>query len=153
MGVLFSIIGIVVFLDQLTKFLILSYFPIHAAKEIIPGLFNLVHARNTGAAFSILAEANSSGRQAFFIAVTLFVLGFLLFGYRKLRRDDTWTRVSYSLISGGAVGNLIDRLRFGEVVDFLDFYLGTHHWPAFNVADSAITTGALMLLLSLIRGK
>ena len=77
----------------------------------------------------------------------------LLFAYGKLRPDDRWTRTAYALITGGALGNLIDRLRLGEVVDFLDCYVGAYHWPAFNVADSAITVGALMLVVSVVRGK
>ena len=77
----------------------------------------------------------------------------LLFAYRKLRPEDRWTRTSYALIVGGALGNLVDRLRFGEVIDFLDCYVGAYHWPAFNAADSAITAGALMLVVTLLRGK
>lgn len=153
MSYLFSIAGLVIILDQLTKYLVLRFMPLYTAREIIPGLFNLVHVRNTGAAFSILAGANSLWRQVFFVSITIFVLAVLVIAYRKLRRDDHWMRTAYALICGGAAGNLIDRLRFGEVVDFLDFYIGAYHWPAFNVADSAISIGAVMLLISLIRGR
>ena len=140
-------------MDQLTKLLVLRYLPLFDVRAIIPGFFNLVHVHNTGAAFSMFAGANSFWRQTFFVVMTVFVLAILLYVYAKLSRNERWTRTAYALICGGALGNLIDRLRFGEVIDFLDFYVGTYHWPAFNVADSAISVGALMLLVSLLRGK
>ena len=149
---LFTSGGIIV-LDQLTKLLILQYLPLHSSLEIIPGFFNLVHVRNPGGAFSIFAGANSALRQGLFMGLTVFIVIVLLFAYRKLRPEDRWTRTSYALIVGGALGNLVDRLRFGEVIDFLDCYVGAYHWPAFNAADSAITAGALMLVVSLLRGK
>ena len=153
MTLLILIAGGVLILDQITKLLVIGTFPLYSMRVVIPGFFNLVHARNTGAAFSLLAGANSWWRQSLFVGLTIVVLAVLLFGYRKLREDDYWTKTTYALISGGALGNLVDRLRLGEVVDFLDFYIGHYHWPAFNVADSAITIGACLLLISLIRGK
>lgn len=153
MTLLILIAGGVLILDQLTKLLVIGTFPLYSMRVVIPGFFNLVHVRNTGAAFSLLAGANTWWRQALFVGLTIVVVAVLLFGYRKLSRDDYWTKTAYALISGGALGNLVDRLRLGEVVDFLDFYIGSYHWPAFNVADSAITIGACLLLISLIRGK
>jgi len=154
MAYLLFIGGGIIILDQLTKLLILQYLPLHSSLEIIPGFFNLVHVRNPGGAFSIFAGANSALRQGLFMGLTVFIVIVLLFAYRKLRPEDRWTRTSYALIVGGALGNLVDRLRFGgEVIDFLDCYVGAYHWPAFNVADSAITVGALMLVVSLLRGK
>ena len=151
MMLLLSIAGGVLILDQLTKLLIIQYFPLYTYHQVIPGFFNLVHARNTGAAFSLLAGANTFWRQAFFVGLTIIVLVILVTAYFKLRRDDYWTKAGYALISGGALGNLADRLRLGEVVDFLDFYIGSYHWPAFNVADSAISIGVTLLLLDLWR--
>lgn len=148
-----SVAGGIIALDQLTKLLILHFLPLHSMIEVIPGFFNLVHVRNTGGAFSIFAGADSGWRQILFIGLTILVVAILLFAYWKLRPEDRWTRTAYVLITGGAIGNLIDRLRFGEVVDFLDCFVGAYHWPAFNVADSAITAGALMLAISLLRGK
>jgi len=153
MAYLLFIGGGIIVLDQLTKLLILQYLPLHSSLEIIPGFFNLVHVRNPGGAFSIFAGANSALRQGLFMGLTVFIVIVLLFAYGKLRPEDRWTRTSYALIVGGALGNLVDRLRFGEVIDFLDCYVGAYHWPAFNVADSAITVGALMLVVSLLRGK
>lgn len=147
------IVGAVVFLDQFTKLLVLRYLPLHSGKEVIPGFFNLVHTRNTGAAFSLLAGMPSFWRQTFFVGMTLLIVAMLFFAYRKVRSGDVWGRAAYSLIIGGALGNLVDRLRLNEVVDFLDVYVSSYHWPAFNVADSAISVGAVMLLISLVRGK
>jgi signal peptidase II len=153
MTYLFTVGGMIILLDQVTKLLILHSLPLFSAIEIIPGFFNLVHVRNTGAAFSILAGASSVWRQSLFVGLTILVVMILLFAYGKLRPDDRWTRTAYALITGGALGNLVDRLRLGEVVDFLDCYLGAYHWPAFNLADSAISVGALMLVVSVLRGK
>lgn len=153
MAYLFSIGAIVVFLDQLTKLLIVHSLPLYTAKTIIPGWFNLVHVTNTGAAFSFLAGGASSWRQWFFVGVSLIGIGAIIFAYRHLRRRDVWARTALALVFGGAVGNLIDRIRLGEVVDFLDFHFRQYHWPAFNVADSAITVGAVMLLIYLLRSK
>jgi signal peptidase II len=150
---LLAVAGTIIILDQLTKLLILHFMPLYTTVAMVPGLFNLVHVRNTGAAFSMLAGAHSVWRQTLFVGVTLFVVAILLFAYAKMRSEERWTRTAYALIIGGALGNLVDRLRLGEVIDFLDFYVGAYHWPAFNLADSAITVGALMLVGSLLRGK
>lgn len=140
-------------MDQVTKLLIVHFMPLFDSRVIIPGFFNLVHVHNTGAAFSMLAGANSLWRRMFFVVITVLILGVLLYVYAKVSENDRWTRAAYGLICGGALGNLIDRLRLGEVIDFLDLYIGKHHWPAFNVADSAISIGACMLLISLLKGK
>jgi len=145
--------GIVVFFDQLTKILVVKLLPLYSSVAIIPGFFNLVHVRNTGAAFSFLAGGYSSGRQIFFVAVSLVGIGVIFYVYRGLKKEDKWAKIALALIFGGAVGNLIDRLRLGEVIDFLDVYVGKYHWPAFNVADSAITVGAVILLLFLFLPK
>jgi signal peptidase II len=139
--------------DQLTKYLLTLYLPVNSGKVVIPGFFNLVHVRNTGGAFSMFAAGHSTPRLAVFIILTVIVLAVLVYAYNKTGKNDRWTRAAYILIAGGAAGNLIDRIRMGEVIDFLDFYAGSYHWPAFNVADSAITVGAGLLLLSLIRGE
>ncbi|MCK8600217.1 signal peptidase II [Desulfoferrobacter suflitae] len=150
---LFLIGGGIVIFDQLTKILVVYLLPLHSSVAVIPGFFNLVHVRNTGAAFSFLAGSYSGWRQIFFVSVSLIGIAVILFVYRGLKKEDRWARISLGLIFGGAVGNLIDRLRLGEVIDFLDVYLGQYHWPAFNVADSAISIGAVMLLLCLLKTK
>jgi len=109
--------------------------------------------RNTGGAFSLFAGSGSSWRRPLFIILALVVVSIITYAYGKVAKSDIWSRAAYSFIAGGAVGNLVDRLLTGSVVDFLDFHAGSWHWPAFNVADIAISTGAVMLLISLLRGK
>jgi signal peptidase II len=150
---LLAVAGMIIVLDQVIKLLILHFLPLFSTVKVIPGFFNLVHVRNTGAAFSFLAGEPSVWRQGLFVGLTIFVVAIILFAYGKVHPKDYLSRTAYALICGGALGNLVDRLRFGEVVDFLDCYVSAYHWPAFNVADSAITVGALMLVVSLLRGK
>jgi signal peptidase II len=141
--VLLSIIG----LDQVTKIWVVNSFRLYESREVIPGLFNLMYARNTGVAFSMFANYDSPWRHYFFIGVNIAaVLGLTIANFRmqKGRSGYSWP---FALIAGGAAGNVIDRLRFGSVVDFLDVYVGTHHWPTFNVADSAICVGVVLFLV------
>ncbi len=151
--IFFIAAGILVLLDQLTKLLLVKAIPLNTGIPVIPGFFNLIHVHNTGGAFSIFASTGSAWRQWIFIGLTVIVVIAISFAYTRVAKNDWWTRTAYIFISGGAVGNLIDRVRMGEVVDFLDVYVGSWHWPAFNVADSAISVGAVMLLISLLRGK
>jgi signal peptidase II len=138
---------VVVIVDQLTKLWIMASFALHEQLTIIPGFFNLVYVTNTGAAFGFLAGSKNLLRQSFFVAVAIVALVVIVFAYAHLKRQGKIFVYALGLIAGGAVGNLIDRLRFGSVVDFLDFYIGSYHWPAFNAADSAITTGVGLFLL------
>lgn len=136
------VIAVVVLSDQLTKTWILETFSLYESREVIPGFFNLVYVTNKGAAFSMLANVDSAWRHYFFLGIGSAALIGLTVASWKLRRAHTFYPVSLALIAGGAVGNLIDRIRLGSVVDFLDFFVGGYHWPAFNVADSAICIGA-----------
>ncbi|MGW8160892.1 MAG: signal peptidase II [Desulfobulbales bacterium] len=142
-----AVAAVVVIVDQLTKLWIMTTFVLHGEKSVIPGFFNLVYVTNTGAAFGFLAGSKSWLRQTFFIAVAIIALIVILVAYDHLKKQGRIFIYSLALIAGGAIGNLLDRLRFGSVVDFLDFYVGAHHWPAFNVADSAITTGVALFIL------
>lgn len=142
---------VLIALDQVTKSLVNSYIVLHQSIPIIDGFFNLVHVRNPGAAFGFLARAPEYFRSVFFIAVTIGAVIMILYFLKKNEVRDNVLVLALSLIFGGALGNLIDRIRFGEVVDFLDVYVSTHHWPAFNVADSAISIGAVLLLVSMIK--
>lgn len=136
-------------LDQGTKLLILEKFPLWSSKTVIPGFFNLVHVHNKGTAWGVLDRDDISWQVPMFIAITLFALGFIGYMLKKTDKRDKWMITGLGLIGGGAIGNLIDRIRLGEVVDFLDFYVGSYHWPAFNVADSALTIGAGAILISM----
>jgi len=108
------------------------------------------HVTNTGAAFGFLAGDKNSLRLIFFVGIGITALVIMAMAYQHLKRQGRIFVYAIGLIGGGAIGNLIDRLRFGAVTDFLDFYMGTHHWPAFNVADSAISTGVGLFLLGTI---
>ena len=143
----------VVALDQITKAAITSRFLLHESSTIIDGFFNLVYVMNPGAAFGFLAGASAAFRYIFFTGITAVAILLIIYYLVKNQHGSTITVVSLTLIFGGAVGNLIDRIRFGAVVDFLDFYLGTFHWPAFNVADSAITVGAILMIGEIICTK
>lgn len=147
--IFWAITGVSLALDQATKVLVDRTMEIYQSIPVIDGLFSITYLRNRGAAFSFLA--NFDYRRPFFIAVTLIALAVIVITFRKLRDDQRMTAVALSLIFSGAVGNLIDRVRLGEVIDFLDVYWKTHHWPAFNVADSAICVGVGLLALDMIR--
>jgi len=141
----------VVVLDRVTKWAIVQTITLDDAINIIPGLFRLTHLENTGAAFSLFADSTSPFRTMLLIAFSLgalAVVSFLLWKERTIFNAGT---LALSLILGGAVGNLWDRLTDGKVTDFLDFYIGIHHWPPFNIADSAIVVGALLLLMRMLR--
>jgi signal peptidase II len=150
-NILFLVItGIVVLLDQLTKGWIIATMRLHDAYSVIDGFFNIIYVRNPGAAFGFLAGASPLFRSVFFLAVTLAAILLILHYLRQTRIEEIFLVSALALILAGAVGNLIDRIRFGEVIDFFDVYVGAHHWPAFNVADASITTGASLLMIFLL---
>ncbi len=147
----FVILGIAICVDQLSKQWILGSFYLYESREIIPSFFNLVYVTNSGAAFSMFADVDSPWRHFFFLGVgTLAIVGLTVAWYR-LKRENNLYGIALGLISGGAAGNVIDRIRHGSVVDFLDFHFRGYHWPAFNIADSAICVGAgLFLIINII---
>ena len=140
------IVGAILFLDQLTKTLIAQNLEIGQHIPILPGFFDLTYMRNPGAAFSFLARAPEWFRQPFFLIATGVAIAALLFFILYAQEEGTLLIVSAASILGGAIGNLIDRLLYGEVIDFLLFYWRDWAWPAFNVADSCITLGVIGLL-------
>ena len=142
-----GIAALVIIIDQLTKLWIMTNFALYEQQNVIPGLFDLVYVTNTGAAFGFLAGSKNLLRQLFFVGVAIVALVVIVYAYGHLKKQGKIFVYALGLIGGGAIGNLIDRLRFGSVVDFLDFYLGSYHWPAFNAADSAITVGVGLFLL------
>ena len=142
-GMLATVTVIVILLDQITKTLITGRLSLHQSVEIIGGLFNIIYIRNPGAAFGILGDWGTI-RTILLIVVSIAALVVIIYLYRK--STDRFTAFALSLIAGGAAGNLIDRVRFGEVIDFLDFSMAGYHWPAFNVADSAITVGVVLMV-------
>lgn len=135
--------GLVLAVDQITKAWVLASFHLHESRPVT-SFFNLVLVMNPGASFSFLAGAGG-WQQWFFIALALAVSVWLIVLIRRHARERLMP-AALSLVLGGALGNVMDRLRFGAVVDFLDFHLAGWHWPAFNVADSAISVGVILLL-------
>src|SRR6266576_5541439 len=140
-------------LDRITKQIIETRVSVRDTHTVIPGFFDIVHARHRGAAFSMFADSTSPWRPFFLIGLSLAALVLVAGILRNTSRLDRPTAVGLSLILGGALGNVFDRIVSGAVPDFLDFYIGDLHWPAFNVADSAIVIGSGLLLLSLLRPK
>lgn len=138
-------------LDQITKLVVVA--KLAPYQDVVPltGFFNLVHVHNTGAAFSLFAD-QPGWQRGFFIVLALVASGVILHLLRKTRGQPVFC-AALALIMGGALGNVIDRLLYGHVIDFLDVHAGNWHWPAFNVADSGITLGAALLILDAFRKK
>ena len=141
----------IITLDQVTKAIVNARIPLHATINVIPGFFDLTHVKNTGAAFGLFNDSALPGRTAILtlVAAAVFV-GVVIYAFRT-PAHDTVLQASLAFISGGAVGNLVDRIRFESVTDFLRFYAGSHEWPSFNVADSAITVGVVLLAWDVFR--
>jgi signal peptidase II len=137
----------VVVLDQASKLVVTRGMFLNQTIEVIGGFFNIVYVINTGAAFSILRDG---GSLRTLVLIGASVAALVVIGALIRRAEGFFTPIYLSLIAGGAFGNLIDRVRYGGVVDFLDFHVGRYHWPAFNVADSAITAGVAAALYSSI---
>ena len=143
-----AIAGMVIVLDQLTKYLVIKKFYLHESVKVITGFFNLTYVRNPGAAFGILAGASGAWRTIFFVTVSVVALAVIATLVHKTA--ERLPLIAFALIGGGAVGNLIDRVRFGEVVDFIEWYYRSYHWPTFNIADSAITAGVVLLAVDML---
>ena len=149
-GLFSLIIFLVTALDQVTKILVLSNIDFHGSVTVISGFFNIVHTRNRGMAFGLLN--NPDPGPAFYIltCASVFAIILIVFWFSRLREYEKPLIPGLALILGGALGNLIDRLRIGEVVDFLDVQIGSYHWPAFNVADSCISLGTIWVVVCLL---
>jgi signal peptidase II len=143
----------VLLLDQWTKGIVTRAFDVHQSTGVIAGFFDITYVRNSGAAFGLFASVDSSLKAVLLNSVAVLV--FLVVSAYALRSSHRSIRLQmgFALILGGAVGNLLDRVRFGYVVDFLDFSISGHHWPAFNVADSAIVAGVGLLFLDMLRNE
>jgi len=145
--------GLVVAADQVSKALIVKYLPLHHSVPVIAGLFDITHILNPGGAFGFMAGMSAVVRTVVFLFISSMAVGLIFYFYHKTPAEHTLLATGFALIFGGAIGNLIDRVRFGTVVDFLDFYIGRHHWPAFNIADSAITVGIFIFIYHLVFKK
>jgi len=140
----------VIILDQFTKYLIIKSFALHQSLTIIEHCLTIVHTRNRGIAFGLLSGQGSGIKVIFLITTSLLAIAFIFYLLKSLKGKQTYAIITLSLILGGAIGNLIDRIRWGEVVDFIDFHWYHYHWPAFNCADSAISTGLVLLIIGMV---
>ena len=143
----------VIFLDQLTKALIQMQLELYGRIVVIENFLNIIHIMNPGGAFGFMASGSPEIRKLIFLFLSSIVALFVLWFYSRCAEHYIVLSYGLALIFGGAVGNLIDRFRYGMVVDFLDFYLGPYHWPAFNIADSAITLGMGILIVHILMNK
>ncbi|MEK6684698.1 MAG: signal peptidase II [Nitrospirota bacterium] len=146
-----AVAGTILILDQVTKAVIQQTMQLHESIPIINRLFSLTYIRNPGAAFGLFAEHGNGLRIAFFATISVVAIVFLWTLFVKTPKEAWLGRLSIAMVMGGAMGNLADRLRFGDVTDFLDFYIGSYHWPAFNVADSSISIGVALMIWYFIR--
>ena len=136
-------------LDQVTKILVASRFYYGESIEVIPGFFDLTYVRNPGGAFSVFATGPEEIRMAFFIGAGILAIALLLVLFRQLEPEALLASAALGTILGGALGNLTDRIRVGEVIDFLDFHVAGYTWPTFNVADSCIVVGVSFLIFEI----
>lgn len=150
---LITISGSVIFADQLTKYIIKINIALYDNIIVIKNFFNITHILNPGGAFGLFASSSPGVRKFIFLFVSSIVALLILWFYKKSAENFIFLSIGLALIFGGAVGNLIDRFIYGKVVDFLDFYMGAYHWPAFNMADSAITIGMGILIYHIIFKK
>jgi signal peptidase II len=151
--IVFGWLAVILVADQLTKFVIDQTMPLHHSIPVIDDLFSLTYIRNTGAAFGILSGSAAAFRLPFLVLFSLLAIGFVVVMLRRLPDKETGLITALAFILGGAIGNLIDRVAYGEVIDFLDVYWSNFHWPAFNLADSFITIGVLITVYYLIKAK
>jgi signal peptidase II len=149
----FLLVVAIVALDQASKAIVDRTMPLYHSIPVIDSIFSLTYIRNTGAAFGVLARSGELFRRTFLIGFSIAAIGFIVLMLRRLPQDEKLLTAALGFILGGAIGNLIDRLLYGEVIDFLDFYWADHHWPAFNVADSFITIGVVVILFRLALAK
>lgn len=143
---LFLLAALILVLDQTSKFIVCRIILPGGSSPVIKNIFHLTHVQNQGAAFGLFPN-----QTLFFIGITLFTILLILFFHQRISKEGSSLSWALGLILGGAIGNLIDRIRLKAVIDFLDFSLKGHHWPSFNIADSAITVGAVILLFSVFK--
>jgi signal peptidase II len=149
----YGLAALVVVLDRCTKWLVETYVSALDTYRVIPGFFDIVHSENRGVAFGLFNDSTSEWRTTLLIGLSLAAVVFVSAMLWRPDRLDRWSFWGLALILGGAAGNVFDRIMWGKVTDFLDFYLGSYHWHTFNVADSAIVVGSGLLLVDLLRPK
>ena len=150
---LFVISGVLIVVDQYTKFMVTLHIPLNYSVEVIEGLFNLTHIRNSGVAFGLFADQQSEYKALIFIVISTIAILAILIIFHQNPKEKKLVQTGLILIFSGAIGNLIDRTLHGEVIAFFDFVINGHHFPAFNIADSCITIGVALMVVDLFSGK
>lgn len=140
-------------IDQLTKYLVARHILLYEVREIIPGFFNLTHVHNRGAIFGFLGNTDKPAALVLLNLGALIAFSVVIYYFIQTPLNQSWMKISFALIISGAMGNLVDRIFRGYVIDFLDFYVRNFHWPFFNIADSCITVGTIILIFILLKGS
>ena len=149
---LFIISSALIVIDQYTKFMVTLHIPLNYSIRVVEGFFNLTHIRNSGVAFGIFSGQQSELKPYLLIFVSVVAIVAILAIFHQTAKEKRFVRTGLILIFSGAIGNLIDRVIHKEVIDFVDFFIKNHHWPAFNVADSCITIGVLFMAVDMFVG-
>jgi signal peptidase II len=150
---LFVVSGVLVVMDQYTKFMVALHIPLNYSVEVIEDIFNLTHIRNSGVAFGLFASQQSEYKALMFIIISTIAILAILVIFHQNPKEKKLVQVGLILIFSGAIGNLIDRTLHGEVIDFFDFVISGYHFPAFNIADSCITVGVALMVVDLFSGQ
>ena len=140
----------ILILDQVSKLIVIASLESHQILPVIPGFFNIVVVKNKGMAFGVFNQISSTLFYYLLLSVTVIAVAAVIFFFFTLKKNQGWMASGLSLILGGAMGNLADRIRLGYVIDFLDFVVKNYHWPAFNMADSAVTAGAFCVVIEMM---
>jgi signal peptidase II len=150
---LFLVSNALILIDQYTKFLVNTHIPLYYSIKVIDDFFNLTHVRNPGVAFGLFADQESEYKVLVFILISSVAILAILLIYYQTPDDKKMVRTGLIMIFSGAIGNLIDRVAYKEVIDFVDIYFGNYHWPAFNFADACITIGVGFMILDLFQDE
>ena len=150
---LFFVSGVLIVMDQYTKLMVSLHIPLNYSVKVVEGFFNFTHIRNSGVAFGLFASQQSEYKALMFIAISTIAIIAILVIFHQTPKEKKMVQTGLILIFSGAIGNLIDRVLHGEVIDFVDFFINRHHFPAFNIADSCITVGVIMMVIDLFFGE
>ena len=150
---LFFVSGVLIVMDQYTKLMVSLHIPLNYSVKVVEGFFNFTHIRNSGVAFGLFASQQSEYKALMFIAISTIAIIAILVIFHQTPKEKKMVQTGLTLIFSGAIGNLIDRILHGEVIDFVDIFINRHHFPAFNIADSCITVGVIMMVIDLFFGE
>ena len=150
---LFFVSGVLIVMDQYTKLMVSLHIPLNYSVKVVEDFFNLTHIRNSGVAFGLFASQQSEYKALMFIAISTIAIIAILVIFHQTPKEKKMVQTGLILIFSGAIGNLIDRILHGEVIDFVDFFINRSHFPAFNIADSCITVGVIMMVIDLFFGE